>query len=51
MGELSEWLSIMLGEISRKQDDHVRAQREQQLRESNLAPLPVAPPDPVREKR
>ncbi|MEO7773306.1 MAG: hypothetical protein ABIT36_02815 [Steroidobacteraceae bacterium] len=47
MGELSEWLNIMLGEISRKQDDAVRAQREHELR----AEFPVArgadtPPDP-----
>jgi hypothetical protein len=32
MAELSEWLNIMLGEIARKQDDAVRALREQELR-------------------
>jgi hypothetical protein len=51
MGELSEWLNIMLGEVSRKQDDVVRAQREQQLREANPPQTSANPPDPPRETR
>jgi hypothetical protein len=45
MGELTEWLNIMLGEISRKQDDAVRAQHEQQLRETS-PPVPATPTAP-----
>jgi hypothetical protein len=51
MGELSEWLNIMLGEVSRKQDDVVRAQHEQQLREANAPRASATPPDPPRETR
>ena len=32
MKELSEWLSLMLAEISRKQDDVVRGQAESRAR-------------------
>jgi hypothetical protein len=42
MGELSEWLKIMLGEISRKQDDDVRAKLEEQRRTDFDATEPPA---------
>jgi len=42
MGSLSEWLKIMLEEISRKQDDAVRDAAEQQLRQA-ANPLPDNP--------
>ncbi len=45
MGTLSEWLKIMLEEISRKQDDAARDAAEQQLRQSTNA----APDNPVRK--
>lgn len=49
MGELSEWLKIMLGEISRKQDDELRARIEEQRRTDFDATEPR--PDPATASR
>jgi hypothetical protein len=43
MAVLSEWLQIMLGEISRKQEEASRDAAERQRRET--APQPTPPPD------
>jgi hypothetical protein len=46
MGALSEWLQIMLGEVSRKQEEASRDAAEKQRRET--APQPTPPPDTPR---
>ncbi len=43
MKELSEWLSLMLAEISRKQDDIVRGQNESRARAATDPPPTQAP--------
>jgi hypothetical protein len=43
MAELSEWLKIMLGEVSRKSDEDSRAVAEGQARAAEAA-LPGAEP-------
>jgi hypothetical protein len=54
MGELSEWLNIMLAEIARKQDDAARALHEQRLRTPEPHggdPPGLTSPDRTREPR
>jgi hypothetical protein len=43
MGELSEWLKIMLGEVARKQDEASRDAAEQMRRQGTQQPK--NPPD------
>ncbi len=46
MAELSEWLKIMLGEVSRKRDEQSRAMVESKTRASESqpdAPQPTTP--------
>jgi hypothetical protein len=48
MGALSEWLKIMLGEVTRKHDEALRDAAEEKRRAD--APQPTPPPDTPRAK-
>jgi hypothetical protein len=43
VAQLSEWLNIMLGEISRKQAELEQARREEELRREEAAAGVIAP--------
>jgi hypothetical protein len=49
MAELTEWLKIMLGEVTRKDEEHSRAAAEIRARaaESKLPPAEPAVPVPT----
>lgn len=49
MAQLSEWLNIMLGEISRKQAELEQARREEELRREEAAAGKLPPEATVRE--
>jgi len=44
MPQLSEWLQIMLAEISRKREEAVLAAQEEHRRASAPQPVPATPP-------
>lgn len=47
MAQLSEWLKIMLGEVTRKGEEHTRAAAEAQARTAEDTARPAASPAPA----